>query len=284
MGRLDDKVMQNDYFKTLTREIFESMFSIDTDAKRIYIDLNHTVSILFRNKDIDDNMVIEDISTKVEEFISKYTSMGTELIFIYYTQSSIYHRNIFENWSKVRDERVDFNKSNFLKALIVAIRRNKDIKNLKVVNVLGAHPVMYIQKMQVNSSIKSVIISKDLVMHMLKVRNCSIFDGKKLYTLEEAYREYPFAQHDVMTLQLYKYFITMMGDDRNEYPGISNYGPKKSFNYVIKYAVELIGDLEHPMKAEIDKYVGLYDINLMMDFYNKYIEKLKEDKTNDKKI
>ena len=209
MGRLDDKVMQNDYFKTLTREIFESMFSIDTDAKRIYIDLNHTVSILFRNK---------------------------------------------------------------------------DIKNLKVVNVLGAHPVMYIQKMQANSSIKSVIISKDLVMHMLKVRNCSIFDGKKLYTLEEAYREYPFAQHDVMTLQLYKYFITMMGDDRNEYPGIANYGPKKSFNYVIKYAVELIGDLEHPMKAEIDKYVGLYDINLMMDFYNKYIEKLKEDKTNDKKI
>ena len=278
MHDLKKKVLESSYFQVLTYEIFKSMFSLETDASKIYIDLNHTVSILFRNENVNDEKVVEQITYIVEDFITRYLEKGTQLIFIYYTKGSIYHKEIFEDWCRTRDERVDFNKSQFLKSLIVNIKKNNsNIKNLKVVNVHGAHPAMYIQKMETNSKLKSVIISKDVTIHMIKSKNVYIYDGKKYYSLNEETREYPLgADPGIITPFLFKYYIALCGDDRSEYPGYKGVGIRKSNKYISKYTVEIIGDLDHPYKEFLDKYSKLYDMNSMMDWYNDFIAKMKE--------
>ena len=62
MTDLNKRVSESNYFQVLTYEIFKSMFSLDTDANKIYIDLNHTVSILFRNENVNDEKVVEQIT------------------------------------------------------------------------------------------------------------------------------------------------------------------------------------------------------------------------------
>ena len=280
MTDLNKRVLESSYFSVLTYEIFKSMFSLETDAKIIYIDLNHTVSVLFRNENVNDERIVDQISPIVEDFIAKYLEKGTQLIFIYYTKSSIYHRSIYEGWCKERDERVDFNKSQFLKSLIVNIKKaNSDIKNLKVINIHGAHASMYIQKMEGNSKIPAVVVSKDVVMHSIKSNNLSVFDGKKYYNLFDERREFPLGADDsIITPYLFKYYVTLCGDDRDEYYGYKGVGIRKSNRYISKHMVEIMGDLEHPYKEFMDKYSKLYDMNSMMDWYNDFIDKMKEKK------
>ena len=61
MTDLNKRVLESSYFSVLTYEIFKSMFSLETDAKRIYIDLNHTVSVLFRNENVNDERIVDQI-------------------------------------------------------------------------------------------------------------------------------------------------------------------------------------------------------------------------------
>ena len=70
---------------------------------------------------------------------------------------------------------------------------------------------MYIQKMEGNSKIPAVVVSKDVVMHSIKSNNLSVFDGKKYYNLFDERREFPLGADDIYlnTMLLYVVMIEM---------------------------------------------------------------------------
>ena len=140
---------------------------------------------------------------------------------------------------------------------------------------------MYIQKMETNSKLKSVIISKDVTMHTIKSKNIYIYDGKKYYSLNEDTREYPLgADPGIITPYLFKYYIALCGDDRSEYPGYKGVGIRKSNKYISKiYSWNSRRSRNIPYKEFLDKYSKLYDMNSMMDWYNDFIAKMKEAKS-----
>lgn len=278
---LDNNIKGMDYYKVLVQSIITNMFSIDTDAKRIYIDLNHTLSILFRANDVNNSELVERVSSVIEDFIVRYLDLGTELIFLYTTNGSTYHKEIYPDWCKTRDARVDFYKSTFLKNMLIKlVEFKKKVTLIKVINLGEAHAAMYINRCEFSSKKKSVVLSKDPVMHVMNCKNVSIFDGNHFYDLGDMFSDLPLeADRSIITTNdLLPDFLALRGDPRSEYYGVHGIGAGRANSYISRYAVQIQGGLEHPHKEHLDKYRKLYDISSMMDWYTEYIKRKKEEK------
>lgn len=280
---LDNNIKGMDYYKVLVQNIIFDMLRVDTDAKRIYIDLNHTFSILFRANDVNDPEIVERISTIMEEFIIKYLETGTELIFLYTNNGSTYHKEIFPDWCKNRDSRVNFYKSTFLKNMLVKLYEFKKKVNLvKVINLQEAHACMYIHRCEFTSKKKVIVLSKDPMMHVIGCKNVCIYDGNQFYDLGDKLCDLPLEgdRNIIITDDLLPDYLALRGDPRSEYPGVHGIGAGRANNYIARYAVQIQGMLDHPHKEYLDKFRKLYDIKSMMDWYTIYLKRKKEENNN----
>lgn len=277
---LDSKLVSNPNFAKLVRSIIFKVFNVETEYKTIYIDLNSCLSILFHYDNINEEVLNDEIYNIIEKFINKYTSKGCKLVFLWTLKNSILHTEIFEKWCAHRIERVNILKSTFIKQLIVGLtnfsKTNSEV--IKIINTFDVHPSIIIKYIEMNNknindiNSKFIILSKDTVFRCMDLNRGIIWTGKDYIDPSDRYKPLP----NGITLHnsdvLLKYYLTLKGDNRNEFPGIDGYGVKGSLKYVNKHKLELLSGLplvtnedEDNLDDVFNKYSKLWDIKYLFE-------------------
>lgn len=270
MGVLDKKITTQSDFKRVISSVVSNIFKIVADTRKIYIDLNSCLSILFHYENINSPEAVEIISREIERFLQLYINDKVEIIVLFTLEHSQAHCDIYPDWCKERYERVAYNKSDFLQTLILSLHKFSETNPLiKVVNTKKVHPALVVYENEKNSRKRSTILSKDIVFQCLPLKNIVVYTGVAYMDLDDPMRTVP---DDVELPEPYSmylpYYLALRGDSRNEFPGMNGYGPKKSSEYVRRNKLRLkvgIESEEHPHKEWMDKYSQLYDINKLLD-------------------
>lgn len=267
---LDKTIISQTGFKNVIKSVVNSMFKIQADTKKIYIDLNSCMSILFHYKGINDVEIVKIVSDEIERFLQLYLNDKVEIIILFTLEPSQAHIDIYPDWCKVRYERVAYSKSEFLQNLILSLHRfSEDNPLIKVVNTKKVHPALIVYKNEVNSRNRSTVLSKDVVFQCLPLTNIVVYTGVNYMDLDDPMRNLP---DDIELPEPYSLFLpvylSLRGDSRNEFPGLSGFGPKKSCSYINKNKIRIKTGIESPDHSEkewIDKYSQLYNINKLLD-------------------
>lgn len=274
MKNVDSMLLAKDDFRNTIRFIISSIFSIDTSYKKIYVDLNSAISIIFRNpKVINDPIVNDYIWNSIEGFLTKYSS-NTEIIFLWTVQPSSIHTSIYPDWCKLRYERVQIRQCECIKKILVALANfSKKNKLIKVINVKDIHPAIIVRHLELpNRKHKCVVLSKDTVFQCLNLNNVIIFTGAHYIDFSDEARHLPddlTGKLDNPSLML-PYYLAIRGDNaRNEYKGISGYGVMKTLKYLKLNELEINADIEHDLKEDVDKYVVLFNTSKLYDMTDK---------------
>lgn len=277
---LDSKLTANPNFAKLVRSIIFKVFSVETEYRTIYIDLNSCLSILFHYDNINEQILNDEIYKIIEHFISKYTAKGTKLVFLWTLKNSVLHTEIYDKWCAYRIERVNILKSTFIKKLIIGLthfsQNNSEI--IKIINTFEVHPAVIIKYIEMNNSnlgdinSKFLILSKDTVFRALDNQRGVLWTGKDYIDPTDRYKPLP----NGITLhhndKLLKYYLALKGDLRNEYMGIDGYGVKSSLRYIQKHSLELLSDLplviaedEDNLNDVLQKFSKLWDMKYLFD-------------------
>lgn len=270
--KIDKKLKDNERYKLVVTSIIQNMFKVDSYCKRIYVDINSCVSILFRYPDMNTDIeLLSTITDQIEEFLLKYLENGTEIIFLYTVMRSKVHVEIYPEWCKTRGDRVDITKSGYLKKLIVDLNKySSDNKLVSVINIKDKHPAMVVYDREFINKTKFLVLSKDPVFRCLPITNMSVYTGVCYVDMEDPERALPdnieLSNHDLLP-----YYLAIRGDEKNEYKGESKYGKVLSRNYVESYKLEIKSGLEHPLKERCDKYADMYLINKLLSRYEEEV-------------
>jgi len=261
-------------WRKVTDSILTNMFRVETDIRRIYIDLNSCMSIVFRTNDITDEDLNEIIYKKMENFLSKYLSLGADIIVLYTQKPSEWHRNIYPDWCKGRDERVQLRKSDAIKQLLIGLKAfSEKNTSVKIINTGKLHPVITVLNNEdfkkTSKKIRKVLIlSKDCVFQCMNRPYITVWNGMDLMDQADENRVLP----DEISLSdpgtLLPWYLAYCGDHRNEFKGVFGYGPVKSLKHVTSEA--LLVTIEDPKTDEdklASKYHQLYDVDAMYEFY-----------------
>lgn len=266
---VEKRLLNSTNFISTLRSVVYKMFQVDPatiDCKKIYIDLNSCLSIIFRGEEYNTEECRQELQSILENFMNTMVLNRIQLIFLFTLEKSQAHIDIFPDWCKERYSRVDITKSNFMKHFIVAIedysRKNNSIK---VVNTNKVHPALVVYQNECKSKKRFLILSKDLVFQCIPLKLCSIYNGVTFVDIENPNRDLPeyidIAEPDVLLPTA----LSLMGSSREEFKGLSGYGPYKTAKYVNKYKLEIKLNLEHPLKEHCDKFSVLFDIIKLLE-------------------
>lgn len=266
---LDKKISSDSSYKKLIKNILGDMFRLKTDAKRIYIDLNSCLSILFREEDINNEEIIDEVGINLERFLQLYIADKVEVIILFTLEPSQAHIDTFPEWCKERYQRVDFMKSNFLPKLIQGLKEFSEKNSLiKVANTHKVHPALVVYCSEIKTRKKFAVLSKDVIFQCLPLNHMIIFTGRYYIDMSDRSRPMP---DDVdlpePTSLFLPVYLSIRGDSRNEYPGVKGFGFRNTMKYITEHKLRIKSNLEHPehhLKETIDKYSALYDINKLM--------------------
>lgn len=269
MAVLDKKITTQVDFKKVISSVVSNVFKLVAETRKIYIDLNSCFSILFHYDNINSPEAVEIISREIEKFLQLYINDKVEIIVLFTLEPSQAHIDIYPDWCKERYERVSYQKSEFLQTLILSLHKFSETNPLiKVVNTKKVHPSLIVYKNEKNSRKRSTVLSKDIVFQCLPLTNIIVYTGVSYIDLDDPMRTLP---DDIELPEPYSlflpYYLALRGDSRNEFPGMSGYGPKKSKEYIDKNKLRLKSGIEspdHPYKEWMDKYSQLYDINKLL--------------------
>lgn len=271
MAALDKKITgQGEYFKKVMRSVVSKMFQIKADTRKIYVDLNSCISVLFHYDNINSPDAVAIMTQEIERFLQLYLQDKVSIIILFTLEPSQAHVDIYPDWCKKRYERVNYIKSDFLQTLIISLHKFSESNPfIKVVNTKKVHPALVVYQSEKDSRARSTVLSKDVVFQCLPLKNLVVFNGLQYMDLDDTMRNTP---DDVELPQPYDLFLpfyfALRGDARNEFPGMTGFGPKKSVEYITKNKIRLKGDIEspeHPHKEWIDKYSQLYNINKLLE-------------------
>lgn len=270
MSELDSKIISQSSFKNVIKSVVGNVFKIQADTKRIYVDLNSCLSVLFHYKNINAPDTVMIISSEIERFLQLYLNDHVEIIIMFTLEKSQAHVDIFPDWCKERYERVAYEKSTFLQELILSLHKFSASNPLvKVVNTKKVHPALVVYKNEELSRKRATVLSKDIVFQCMPLKTIVVYTGVKYMDMDDPMRSVP---DDVDLPEPYElflpYYLALRGDARNEFPGMPGYGPKKSSEYVNKNKIRIKTNMEspdHTLKEWVDKYSQLYDINKLLD-------------------
>lgn len=270
--QLDAKLTKSRDFKSIVGSILKNMFRVEiySSVRRIYIDLNSCLSILFRYDDINSNEITETISKNLEGFLQTYLNDGVKIYIIFSLHPSIVHTHIFTDWCKERYKRVDYSKCGFLQKLILSLNNfSKENPLIKIINSKDKHPAMIIHEQERLSKSLFCVLSKDSVIQCLPIPTMHIWTGVNYIEQDDPDRIVPDNVELPEPVELFlPYYMTIRGDARNEYKGVDGYGPQRTSKYLHEQKIRIKANLEHPLKEYTDKYIGLFDINNMNDVYS----------------
>ena len=263
---LDDKIKERADFDDVVNGVIDRALDIEGKYDKIYIDINSVVSIMFRADNINSQKIVETTYKSFERLLTKYANRNTEIVVLFSTVKSEYHCNIYEDWCKKRYDRVDLNKSQGMKELIFSLKKfSEQNKLVRVINTKEFHPAIIVKYLEDGLKNRFVVISKDTVFYAMEMSHGSQFTGSIYIDYDVDTAVLSDIHNDVdMKRNMIKYYYAICGDNRNEFPGISGYGPNKSIKYLRTNKLEIEADLEHQYKEWFDKYSKLYDVSNML--------------------
>lgn len=275
-GPLDKSIKRTTNFKQVIDSIVAKMFNVETDVKRIYVDLNSCVSVLFRYNDVNNPEVSTMVSNYMEKFLLKYLETKTEIMILFTLEKSQAHIDVYPDWCKERYERVDISKSGFLRTLLLSLNEfSKKNPLVKVINTYKVHPALIIYKTELNRRTKFCVLSKDYVFQCMIMKNMSIWTGVNYIDMEDNPRQLPEDIEIKDPDTMLPYYLAIRGDMRNEYDGIEGYGKKKTSKYIDTERIKIKADAEHPFKEVCDKYSQLYRIDKLLELNKQEIKIIK---------
>lgn len=266
-----DKAIKNitKDFRLVVQSVLTKMFKVDLahsdNIRRIYIDLNSCLSIMFRHSDIADEELVKIVSDTIETFITDNIDEGMDLYFMYSVKPSAVHRNIYPEWCLTRDERVSIVKSDFLKKLLVSLKVfSQKNKSIKIVNCKDVHSAMVVYMIDKSNRGRGLVLSKDEVYRCIDKTNLDVYTGVEWISI--ATNMFNTEQGVFLSnpVELSSYYLTIRGCKRNEYSGCSGYGKIRSMEYVEKNKLKIKAGVEHPLKEYIDKHIALFNIEAML--------------------
>ena len=263
---LDKEIEKKTDFQDVISGVIDNALNIEGKYDRIYIDINSVVSIMFRADDVNSKKIVESTYASFERLLTKYSRDNTEITILFTTHKSKYHTSIYPDWCKSRYERVDLSKSEGMKELIFALKKfSEQNKLIKVINTKEFHPAVIVKYLEDGLKNRFIIISKDMVFYAMDMDFGSQYTGVTYIDYDEDVAVLSDRHKDVeISRKMLKYYYALCGDTRNEFTGVSGYGPNKSIKYIKENKLELEAGLEHPQKEAIEKYCKLYDVSNML--------------------
>lgn len=268
---IDKKITGQRDFKTVVSNVLKNMFRVQIypEIRKIYVDLNSCLSILFRYENINSPDITEAVSSSIENFLQKYLGDSVQVVILFTLEPSKVHIETYPEWCKERNERVDYGKSGFLQTLILSLNNFAKVNPLiKIVNHKAVHPAMVIYNAERLNRKEFCVLSKDAVIQCLPLKNMHIWTGVNYIEMDDPDRVLP----DNITLpepiSLYlPFYMTIRGDARNEFKGVGDgyYGPQRTVKYINENKLKIKTGLSHPLKEHCDRYLKLYEINNMLE-------------------
>lgn len=266
-----DKAIKNltKDFRLVVESVLTKMFKVDLahadNIKRIYVDLNSCISIMFRHDDIADEELVRIVSDTIETFISDNIDDGMDIYFLYSVKPSAVHRDIFPEWCAERDARVSIVKSDFLKKLLVSLKIfSQKNKSIKIVNCGNVHSAMVVYMIDKSNKGRALVLSKDEVFRCIDKTNMDVYTGVEWISIASNMFNSEPGVFLSNPSELTPYYFTIRGCKRNEYSGYSGYGKIRSMEYVEKNKLKFKVDVEHPLKEFVDKHIALFRIHDML--------------------
>jgi len=265
-------ISMKDDFRQVISYILNRVFDvhIDKDIKRVYIDINSALSILFRYESIDDSELLVKMSGIIEKFMVTHLDKGLDIIFIYTLDKSIVHHTVYPEWCKERNERVILRSSDFIKKLLInfAIYSSKN-KHVKVLNCKNAHPAMVIKKLERFERTACLVLSKDNVFRCISHPTVSLYNGVDWIQFNVSDRPLPDKLEKLKNPDKFlPYYLAMRGDTRNEYKGMVGMGKVRTVDYINTNRIKIVSNIEHKHSEFFDERLPLYDMAAMEKKFN----------------
>ena len=277
-------VQMKDDFRLVVSSILNKLLNVDMEhstVKRIYVDLNSALSIVFRYEDISDDELLRITGDAIENFIRKHLENGITIYLLYNLKPSAVHRHIYPDWCKQREDRVSILKSEYLKKILLGFKVYSDQNpNLKIVNCMDVHTAMAIHELDSLYSTPSLILSRDAMFRCLIKSNICVYNGVDWIEFANLNVRQPEDIALTSPHETLAHYYTLRGDIRNEYKGKEGYGIVKSVKYIELNRLKIKAGIDHPLKEFLDKHLPLYSIKHML----KVAEEIKLDLTRFKNI
>ena len=263
---LDKEIEKKTDFDDVVSGVIDNALNIDGKYDRIYVDINSVVSIMFRADNVNSKKIVESTYASFERLLTKYSKTNTEIVVLFTTARSKYHTDIYPDWCKSRYDRVNLSKSEGMKDLIFSLKKfSEQNKLIRVINTKEFHPAAIVKFLEDGLKTRFIIISKDMVFYAMDMNHGSQFTGVTYIDYDDDVAVMSDRHKDIeVSRRMLKYYYALCGDSRNEFSGVSGYGPNKSIKYIKEYKLELEAGLEHPQKEAIEKYCKLYDVSNML--------------------
>lgn len=265
---VEKKLTNIDGYLKAMRKVVHKMFEIDPstiECKKIYIDVNSCLSIMFRGDEYNTDECKNELQSILENFMNIMLLNKIQLIFLFTIEASQAHTDVFPEWCQERYKRVNIMKSVFLKQFLMAIKTYSEKNNsIKLVNTHKVHPALVVYQNEYRSKKKFLILSKDLVFQCLNLKTCSVYNGNTYADMDNPNRDLPEYIDIPEPNTFLPYALALMGSSREEFKGLSGYGPHKSAQYINKHKIEIKLGLDHPLKEHLDKYSVLFDIQKLL--------------------
>lgn len=262
-----DLISMKDDFREVVKYVLTRLFEvhIDQNIKRVYIDINSALSILFRYDSIDDGNLLLKMSGIIEKFMVKHLDRGLDVIFLYTLETSLVHKTIYPEWCSSRNKRVELRNSEFIKKLLVNFSAYSAKNNhIRVINCKEAHPALIINKLEKFMTTGCLVLSRDNVHRCISRPTVSLFNGVDWIQFNVPNRPMPDKIEQLRNPDKFlPYYFALKGDTRNEYKGLSGMGKIRTVDYINSNRIKIVSDIEHKHSEFCKGHLALYDMKAM---------------------
>lgn len=262
--KLDEQIKETPRYIKVLKKVVARMFELnfkELDASRIYVDINSCLSVIFREDNYNNEDNIQEMNNILNTFLNEALINKKEVVFMFTTEPSQAHIDIYPDWCKERYSRVKILRSTFLKRFLMAVKTYSDkYSSVKVVNTTKVHPALIVYNTEKSRRKPFLILSKDLVFQTMPIERCSIYTGISYIDMSNPNRDLPDLINIPEPTEMLPYAISLIGSSREEFPGLNGYGPRKAEKYVSRHKLDIQLGINHELKEHMDKYEVLFDI------------------------
>ena len=265
---IDERIRKSPDFNGIIHSVIKKVFKVSTDCKKIYVDVNSCLSVVFRHKNDNIDLVqTEEVVYKVvEEFLMEHLSAGKDITLLFTLKPSKHHKAIFPDWCKYRNDRVKIDECDFIKKLIKSLHRfSKDNKQIKVYNTKEIHPAILVKYIETGNRLKCMVLSKDPVFQCMNLKHAIVFTGVHYIDPSDISKYLPDdIEQEGLDDSIVPVYLSLKGDIKNDFPGKEGYAKKKTVKYLQQYKLEIGVGLPHPLSEHTDKYSELYNVDNLL--------------------
>jgi len=270
-------------FRDLINTVIAKTFSLDVKCKRLYIDMNSVVSIIFHDEDsIFSDSVKLDIYKLFEKLLERYINKGTKVYIMFTLEKSRHHVEIYPDWCKKRYERVNIKRCEYITSLIKSLKEfslTKENSQIRIINTRDIHPsivVKYLETSHQNrKSDEAAILSKDPLFQLLGMKHLIVYTGSRYVYLGDPDKELftdNLTEDELPNLdKMAPLYLCLRGDKRNEFPGLPKFGKVTTIKYLNQHKMEILTGVYGKLEEHFTKYLKLFDLSYIYDNVDKKI-------------